>query len=94
MKLAFAPALAVVPTQRAAVLAGLAAPLALVLAAAVPGAWLAAPALGLALVALVVADALLAGRLADLRGIAPADAGGGGPVPPAGLGAGPAYSVA
>jgi len=81
MKLAFAPALAVVPTQRAAVLAGLAAPLALVLAAAVPGAWLAAPALGLALVALVVADALLAGRLADLRVIAPTDAEVGEPVP-------------
>ena len=73
MKLTFAPALALVPTQRAAVLVGLAAPLALVLAAALPGAWLAAPALGLALVGLVLVDGLIAGRLADLRVIAPVD---------------------
>lgn len=74
MNLTFAPALAIVPTQRAAVLAGLAAPLALVVAAAAPGAWLVAPALALALVVLVLADAALAGPLADLRLILPDDA--------------------
>ncbi len=64
---------AIVPTARAAALAGLAAPLALVLAALYPAAWIAAPLLGLLLAALVLADALLAGRLTDLRLLAPAD---------------------
>jgi uncharacterized protein (DUF58 family) len=81
MKLAFTPSLAIVPTQRAAILVGLAAPLALVIAAAAPGAWLAAPALGLAVLALVLLDAFLAGRLADLRVIAPADGEVGEPAP-------------
>ena len=81
MKLTFAPTLAIVPTQRAAVLAGLAAPLALVIAAAAPGAWLIAPALALALLVLVLVDALLAGSLADLRLILPDDAEVGEPTP-------------
>ena len=81
MNLTFAPRLAIVPTQRAAVLIGLAAPLALVIAAAAPGAWLVAPALGLALLLLVLADALLAGRLADLRLVLPADGEVGEPTP-------------
>lgn len=81
MKLTFAPRLAVVPTQRAAVLVGLAAPVALVIAAAAPAAWLAAPALGLAVLALVLVDALLAGRLADLRVIVPTDGEVGEPAP-------------
>lgn len=54
-------------------IAGLA-PLALILAAAAPGAWIAAPALGGALLVLVLLDGLFAGSLADLRVIAPADA--------------------
>ena len=52
-----------VPTARTAWLVALAAPLALVLAAAVPGAWVAAPAAGAALIVLVLLDALLTGRL-------------------------------
>lgn len=53
----------VVPTMRAAVIAALAAPAALLVAALAPGAWIAAPALGGALLLLVVADALAAGRV-------------------------------
>jgi uncharacterized protein (DUF58 family) len=63
----------IVPTGRAAALIALAAPLALLVAALAPGAWIVAPALGLVLLGLVLADALLAGRLADLRVITPAD---------------------
>jgi uncharacterized protein (DUF58 family) len=63
----------IVPTARAAVLIALAAPLALLVAALAPAAWVAAPALGVLLLALVLADAALAGRLADLRVIAPDD---------------------
>jgi uncharacterized protein (DUF58 family) len=63
----------IVPTPRAALLIALAAPVALVLAAMSPAAWIAAPALGGALLVLVIADALLAGRLIDLRTIVPAD---------------------
>lgn len=54
-------------------IAGLA-PLALILSAAAPGAWIAAPALGGAMVILVLLDGLFAGELADLRVIAPTDA--------------------
>ena len=60
------PLPAIVPTARAALLAALAAPLALVMAAASPGLWIAAPALGAVLLVLVLADALLAGRLERL----------------------------
>jgi uncharacterized protein (DUF58 family) len=62
------------PTGRAALLLALAAPLALLVAAIQPAAWIAAPALGGALLVLVLLDALFAGSLADLRVIAPADA--------------------
>lgn len=61
------------PTARAAVLIALAAPVALLIAALAPGAWVVAPVLGLIVLALIGADAFLAGRLADLRVIAPAD---------------------
>ena len=63
----------IVPTARAAVLIALAAPFALLLAAFAPAAWIAAPALGLGLLLLVLLDAVLAGRLTDLRVIAPDD---------------------
>lgn len=63
----------IVPTARAAVLIALAAPFALLVAAVAPAAWVLAPALGLALLVLVLADAALAGRLIDLRVIAPTD---------------------
>lgn len=62
-----------VPTTRAAVLIALAAPVALLIAALAPGAWVVAPVLGLTVLALVAADAVLAGRLVDVRVIAPAD---------------------
>jgi uncharacterized protein (DUF58 family) len=61
----------ILPTQRAAILIALFAPLALLIAALAPGAWIVAPALGGALLALVVADALRAGRLIDVRVLAP-----------------------
>lgn len=56
----------IAPTLRAAVLVALAAPVALIVAAVAPGAWVAAPALGGLLLVLVVADALLAGNLRDV----------------------------
>ena len=55
------------------IVAGLA-PLALILAATTPDAWIAAPALGGALLVLILLDGLFAGTLADLRVIVPADA--------------------
>jgi len=61
------------PSARAAVLIALAAPAALLLAATAPGLWIVAPALGGALLVLVVLDALFAGRLADLKLIVPTD---------------------
>ncbi|HKX78369.1 MAG TPA: DUF58 domain-containing protein [Novosphingobium sp.] len=64
----------IVPTRRAAVLLALAAPLAVVVAAVAPGAWIAAPALGLTLLALVVIDALLAGGLRGFDVAVPLDA--------------------
>jgi uncharacterized protein (DUF58 family) len=63
----------IVPTTRAAILIALAAPVALVIAAVAPAAWIAAPALGVALLVLVLLDALLAGRLVDMRVIAAPD---------------------
>ncbi len=64
---------ALVPTARAAALAGLAAPLALLLAVTDPGAWVVAPALAAALIFLVAIDGLFAGRLIDLTVAAPAE---------------------
>jgi len=64
----------IVPSARTARLAALAAPVALVIAAAAPGAWIIAPAAGVMLLVLVLLDGLAAGRLEDLRLIAPADA--------------------
>ena len=63
----------IVPTTRAAVLIALAAPVALILAAIAPAAWIIAPVLGAALLLTVLLDGLAAGRLADVRLIAPAD---------------------
>ena len=70
----------ILPTSRAAVLIALAAPLALVIAAIAPAAWIAAPALGGTLLLLVLLDALFAGRLADLRVLAPSDSEIGAPL--------------
>ncbi|GGY91184.1 DUF58 domain-containing protein [Novosphingobium colocasiae] len=70
----------IVPTARAAALLALAAPLALVIAAVSPGAWVIAPLLGLALVLLVVVDGLLAGGLESWDLLVPADAEVGDPL--------------
>lgn len=61
----------ILPTARTVLLAALAAPVALVIAAAAPGAWLAAPAALVVLLALVLLDAAMAGRLAEWQVIAP-----------------------
>ncbi|MFM5948926.1 MAG: DUF58 domain-containing protein, partial [Novosphingobium sp.] len=60
---------ALIPTGRAALLVVGAAPLALLLAVAAPALWTLAPALGTVVLALVLLDALLAGRItsADLN---------------------------
>jgi uncharacterized protein (DUF58 family) len=63
----------IVPTLRAAILVAAAAPVALVIAAAAPAAWIAAPALGGALLLLVLADALFAGGLREARLTTPSD---------------------
>ena len=65
---------ALYPTARAVIILAALAPLALLLAAAVPAAWIVAPAMGLALLLLIALDGLFAGRLEDLRVLAPADA--------------------
>ncbi len=59
--------LLLVPTSRAAMLIALAAPVALVIAAVAPAAWIVAPALGGALLLLVLADGLAAGTANDVR---------------------------
>jgi uncharacterized protein (DUF58 family) len=64
----------IVPTRRAAVVLALAAPVALVIGATAPGAWIAAPLLGLVVLALVIGDALAAGSLREAELDAPADA--------------------
>jgi uncharacterized protein (DUF58 family) len=56
-----------VPSARAVVLLGLLAPAAVVIAATAPGAWIVAPLVGLALLAVTAIDGLLAGRLLDLK---------------------------
>lgn len=63
----------IVPTARALWLAALAAPVALVIAAAAPGAWVIAPAAGATLLVLVLLDGAVAGRLVDVRLVAPHD---------------------
>jgi uncharacterized protein (DUF58 family) len=63
----------IVPTLRAAILIALAAPVALVIAASAPAAWVAAPALGGAILLLVLADALAAGALRAVEVTVPRD---------------------
>lgn len=65
--------LPLVPTARAVWIAALAAPVALLIAAAAPAAWVIAPAAGVSLLVLIVLDGLVAGRLDDWRVIAPRD---------------------
>lgn len=63
----------IVPTARAAWLAALAAPAALLVAVLAPQAWLVTPVAAVALLLAVLADGLLAGRLVEWRSHAPAD---------------------
>ncbi len=63
----------VVPSGRTLALLALLAPIAVVIAATAPQAWLAAPVAGLVLLALTLVDGLLAPRLRDLKLVAPAD---------------------
>ncbi|EIZ79110.1 hypothetical protein WSK_2297 [Novosphingobium sp. Rr 2-17] len=63
----------IVPTPRAVALLAAAAPIALVIAAIRPQAWIVAPIAGLLILALVFIDALLAGRLDNLHVVAPSD---------------------
>jgi len=64
----------IVPSTRTLALAALAAPVAVILAASIPGLWVIAPAAGIALVVLVLLDGLAAGTIADVRVIVPSDA--------------------
>lgn len=63
----------IVPTERTAWLAAGFAPIAVVIAALVPGLWIIAPIAAVALLALVVLDAMLAGQRSDWRIFVPAD---------------------
>jgi uncharacterized protein (DUF58 family) len=67
------PLLVVAPTERAAWCAAGLAPVAVVIAASAPGAWVAAPLLGGALLLLVAVDSLLAGKLAGWEVRSPDD---------------------
>ncbi|GHA08089.1 DUF58 domain-containing protein [Novosphingobium arvoryzae] len=69
---------ALIPTARAAWLVAGAAPVALLIAALAPGAWVIAPGIGLVLVLLVLFDALLAGQVEDVALSLPADSEVGG----------------
>ncbi|WP_234032856.1 DUF58 domain-containing protein [Aurantiacibacter arachoides] len=68
------PAPPVVPTARTLVLLVLLAPLAVVVAATAPSAWVVAPAAGLALLLVMLIDGWLAGPLVDFDYHVPADA--------------------
>lgn len=73
MNLRNLPAFPIVPTQRAAWLIAGFAPIAVVIAAVQPGLWIAAPIAAAALIALVLFDALLAGKCGDWRVFVPTD---------------------
>jgi len=74
------PAFPIVPTARALVLLVLLAPVALVVAATAPSAWIVAPAAGLALLLLVLLDGWMAGELVDVQLVFAADVEVGQPV--------------
>ena len=73
MKLPALPAIPIVPTGRTLGLLAVLAVVALVLAATAPGAWVIAPAAGIAVLALVALDGWLAGPLVSLEVDAPFD---------------------
>lgn len=62
---------AIIPTNRTVVLAALAAPLAALIAALAPGAWIVAPAAAAALLVLVLLDGTMAARLQSWEAVAP-----------------------
>ena len=62
-----------VPTARAALLVAASAPVALLVAVLVPGAWAAAPALGTLVLLAIMVDALLAGTASEVRLTEPRD---------------------
>jgi len=68
------PSIPIVPSARAVLLLLALAPLALVVAATAPGAWIIAPAAALALIAVLVVDGWLAGPLVALKLTVPQDA--------------------
>lgn len=70
-----------VPTARAAWLAAVTAPVALVIGAVSPDAWLAAPVAVGALLLLILLDAMLAGKMRDWEVVTPGDAEVGEPTP-------------
>ena len=72
--LANLPPIPIVPTPRTLVVLGLLAPVAVVVAATAPNAWIVAPAAGLALLLLTVLDGWLAGSLVNFAYYVPADA--------------------
>ncbi|MFC3099088.1 DUF58 domain-containing protein [Alteraurantiacibacter palmitatis] len=74
-------AIPIVPSGRLLALLVLLAPVALVVAATAPAAWIVAPAAGLALLVLAVVDGWLAGRLVDLALDVPRDGEVGQPLP-------------
>ncbi|MEM7665100.1 MAG: DUF58 domain-containing protein [Pseudomonadota bacterium] len=69
----FPPSLPIVPSERAAWLAAASAPVAVLIAALAPGLWVVAPVAAVALIALVLLDATLAGSHKDWRIFVPAD---------------------
>ncbi len=71
--LRFLPRLPIVPTQRAAWVIASLAPVAVVIAALAPGLWMIAPVAALALIALIVLDALIASQVDQWQVEVPAD---------------------
>jgi len=71
----------ILPTARAAWMTALAAPVAVVIGATAPDAWLVVPAAAAALLVLVLLDGALAGRLGEWKVAAPADCEVGEPFP-------------
>ena len=67
------PAIPIVPTGRTLVLLALLAPIAVVLAATAPSAWVIAPAAGLAVLLVMLIDGWLAGRLKSFDYFVPSD---------------------
>jgi uncharacterized protein (DUF58 family) len=73
--------LPIVPTERTAWIAAIAAPVALVIASAAPQIWLLAPLAVASLLVVALFDALLAGKIGDWKVVVPADAEVGEPTP-------------